>query len=65
MTKSYKIRFTISEPAVITVQVKDGHPILEAFNECTTAERVTKIKHTIEKAGFQIVNIEKIDIKGE
>lgn len=61
MTKSYKICFTISEPAVITVQVEDGHPILDAFNECTIAERTTKIKNAIECAGFKITNIEKIN----
>ena len=62
MKKAYTVHFTIAQPATIAIEVKEGQSILDAFVECTIAERTTKVKHAIENAGFKIINIEKIDL---
>ena len=54
MIKTYNIHFAIAEPAVIAIEVEEGQSILEAFNECTTAERVTKISILLKKQALKL-----------
>lgn len=61
MLNTYELYFTLKAPANVLIKVEKGESILDAFNQLTNAELLTKIKDAIDLAGYKITNIEKIN----